>query len=547
MLKLLRMLIGVWGLVLAGPCPAATTYVYDSLSRLIGVTYGNGATISYGYDAAGNMLSSKTVVATPSHALTVTKAGTGSGVVSGVGIDCGSDCTESYVSGTDVILTAIAAAGSTFTGWSGACTNAAGMCTVTMNAAQSVGATFTALQGDLLDSDFGGFITFDPHWIATNDGTRGTVAVSAPLASGQVSRMERTFNGPGYLDFMWAVGSEANVDFLRCYLDGNLIAYRSGEKDWLLETVPIPPGPHVIGWKYAKSSGTPPGTDAGRVDAVVFTPQGAGEHATLHVQAASTAGGGGRIVSSPSLLDCGAGSANRCDATLPYGEHLLFAVPAAGSTFASWSGCDAVYGTVCQVMLGNERTAIALFATGKSYEDTVQEAYVAYYGRPADLGGQQYWAESLRIAGGNLNAIIQSFGNSEEANRLFGNMSNEGTVTTLYRQVLGRDPECFSYASSCGWGWWVNELATGNRTRQTIALDLLNGAQNEDRDTVNNRVRASNAFTGQWAALNEPSHFDSLALEALWREFLSYVSFHNSSMEEAIFDVPGWAWKSVGE
>jgi len=80
-------------------------------------------------------------VAPTSYALTVKKAGTGSGTVSGTGIDCGTICTASYTSGTSVTLTATAASGSTFTGWSGACTGTA-ICTVAMSAAQTVTATF---------------------------------------------------------------------------------------------------------------------------------------------------------------------------------------------------------------------------------------------------------------------------------------------------------------------------------------------------------------------------------------------------------------------
>lgn len=76
--------------------------------------------------------------------LTVTKAGTGSGTVtsSPAGINCGTDCTEPYNYGTSVTLTAAAATGSAFAGWSGACTGTATTCTVTMDAAKSVTATF---------------------------------------------------------------------------------------------------------------------------------------------------------------------------------------------------------------------------------------------------------------------------------------------------------------------------------------------------------------------------------------------------------------------
>ncbi|MGI8518497.1 MAG: InlB B-repeat-containing protein [Acidimicrobiia bacterium] len=77
--------------------------------------------------------------------LTVTKAGAGSGTVttSPAGIKCGSDCTETYTSGTTVTLTARVGRGSTFTGWSGACSGT-GSCVVSMTAAKSVTATFSS-------------------------------------------------------------------------------------------------------------------------------------------------------------------------------------------------------------------------------------------------------------------------------------------------------------------------------------------------------------------------------------------------------------------
>ena len=76
--------------------------------------------------------------------LTVGKSGAGSGTVtsSPTGINCGTDCTEPYAPGTVVTLTATAASGSVFGGWSGGGCTGTGTCTVTMNAAQSVTATF---------------------------------------------------------------------------------------------------------------------------------------------------------------------------------------------------------------------------------------------------------------------------------------------------------------------------------------------------------------------------------------------------------------------
>src|SRR5215210_4680996 len=76
--------------------------------------------------------------------LSVSKDGTGSGTVtsSPAGIDCGIDCSETYDYNTAVTLTPTPATGSTFTGWSGACSGT-GSCIVTMDAAKSVMATFT--------------------------------------------------------------------------------------------------------------------------------------------------------------------------------------------------------------------------------------------------------------------------------------------------------------------------------------------------------------------------------------------------------------------
>ena len=74
--------------------------------------------------------------------LTVTKTGSGSGTVtsSPVGIGCGTDCVETYNSGTVVTLIATAVAGSTFAGWSGNADCVDGV--VTMTAAKTCTATF---------------------------------------------------------------------------------------------------------------------------------------------------------------------------------------------------------------------------------------------------------------------------------------------------------------------------------------------------------------------------------------------------------------------
>jgi uncharacterized repeat protein (TIGR01451 family)/uncharacterized repeat protein (TIGR02543 family) len=73
------------------------------------------------------------------YTLSVSPSGNGVGTVSSTpaGINCGATCAASFDYGTRVTLTAVASTGSTFTGWSGACTGN-NPCVVTIDAAKSV-------------------------------------------------------------------------------------------------------------------------------------------------------------------------------------------------------------------------------------------------------------------------------------------------------------------------------------------------------------------------------------------------------------------------
>jgi hypothetical protein len=77
--------------------------------------------------------------------LTVTKLGTGNGVISSspVGISCGAACQASFAAGSTVTLTASPEPGSLFVGWSGDCSGT-GTCQLTMSGARSTSATFAS-------------------------------------------------------------------------------------------------------------------------------------------------------------------------------------------------------------------------------------------------------------------------------------------------------------------------------------------------------------------------------------------------------------------
>jgi hypothetical protein len=74
--------------------------------------------------------------------LSVTQAGPGTVTSSPTGINCSTDCSQRYLSGTTVDLTATPKNGARFVGWGGACSGT-GTCSVVLNAATSVSATFS--------------------------------------------------------------------------------------------------------------------------------------------------------------------------------------------------------------------------------------------------------------------------------------------------------------------------------------------------------------------------------------------------------------------
>jgi trimeric autotransporter adhesin len=134
------------------------TWSVQSSASWLTFTPANGtgsATISYTVAAnTGSTRSGNLVVAglatfavtqngTALERLTVTVTGSGTVTSSPAGIACPGTCSASFTSGTAVTLTAAAAMGYKFTGWSGACSGT-GACVVTMNSAENVTAIFTS-------------------------------------------------------------------------------------------------------------------------------------------------------------------------------------------------------------------------------------------------------------------------------------------------------------------------------------------------------------------------------------------------------------------
>jgi len=249
------------------------------------------------------------------YALTVTSAnGTVTSTLSG--INCGSTCSANYDQGSSVILTASPNSGYTFTGWSGGGCSGTGTCTVTMNAATSVTASFAMTAYNLT---------------VTKSGT----------GSGTVSGSDGLIN----------CGSTCSVNY-------------ASVKSVTL-TASATSGSTFSGWSGACSGkGTCTVTmTAATTVAATFTP-------IYNLTVTNSVTAAGTVTCSDGPINCG----STCSANYNPGTSVTLTVSAAsGYTFTGWSGGGCSGTGTCTVTMNAATSVTATFAT-TAYNITVTKS-----------------------------------------------------------------------------------------------------------------------------------------------------------------------------
>lgn len=121
---------------------------------------------------------------------------------------------------------------------------------------------------------------------------------------------------------------------------------------------------------------------------------------------------------------------------------------------------------------------VSLYQCSNSSLLTVQRAYIAYYGRPGDYAGINYWCQRLDDEGGSLDSIMEAFGFSDEFLHEYGHLSDEELIWTVYDQLYNREPD------PDGFQFYLNQLVSGRMSLQTITLSVLFGTAGTDAEVL---------------------------------------------------------------
>jgi hypothetical protein len=400
-------------------CGASCSGLFPS-GTAVTLTAGAGSGSAFTGWSGGGCSGTGTCVVTVSAAVTVTAnfaqlipltintPGAGMGTVTSLpaGINCGSTCTSSFPSGSSVTLSAVATAGSIFSGWSGGGCSGTDTCSVSLTAATAVAATFTLQPTSVLLT------------VTKAGGGSGTVTSTT-----------------GGID----CGTTCSG------------SYSSGATTTL--TAVAGAGSVFTGWSGAGCSGT--GACVVVLSgATTLTANFAAQSATLTV--ALLGSGNGTVTSTPGGIDCGA----ICVSTFPSGIPVtLLATPGSGSSFAGWNGGGCNGTGVCVTTLVGATSVNATFdlIPSTSFSDNFQRADSTELGMGwTEPQGSSFFIQdrslrngtentrhlavqgSLTMATGQVTAKFTSLNNNAapKFGLVFG-FVHAGSYYSAYRQVGG--------------------------------------------------------------------------------------------------------------
>jgi hypothetical protein len=147
----------------------------------------------------------------------------------------------------------------------------------------------------------------------------------------------------------------------------------------------------------------------------------------------------------------------------------------------------------------------------------VEKLYVAYFSRPADAGGLDYWMKILQNDPSGYQKISASFAASKEYHDTYAGMSNTAIVNAVYQHLFNRPAE------SSGLNYWANLLNTKQITIDNVVTQVAAGAQGSDLFTYNAKVAVATAFTARMDTQAEKDAYTTMAAAKIGIAYIETV------------------------
>lgn len=173
--------------------------------------------------------------------------------------------------------------------------------------------------------------------------------------------------------------------------------------------------------------------------------------------------------------------------------------------------------------------------------DLVQQLYVAYFNRPADVSGLNYWVAALD-GGASIDEVSKSFNGAGEYTALFAGKNADAKVDAVYMNLFGR------HAEAAGLDYWGPKVASGAITTADLVKEFLagtvgaDGSVNADGTAFANKVTVATAFTteistpGNEAERLAYSTADAATLATI-KAFLAGVNATDASLAAGLANV----------
>jgi hypothetical protein len=163
-----------------------------------------------------------------------------------------------------------------------------------------------------------------------------------------------------------------------------------------------------------------------------------------------------------------------------------------------------------------------------SAEYVVQELYLAYFKRPADLEGLVFWTNSALHA--SPEEISQAFATSSEYQQSIQGLDHRQVVDRLFVNLFGH------HGGSESLQLYGEALASGRATVDQVLNSIILGAQAEDRELLDNRTIAAQLFTTS-LKINETYEIKYAAGQMPGAGFLDAVT-SDASVYDALRSLP---------